>query len=59
MPLKFYGSLLSQPCRAIWIFLKANEIPYEFKFIDMTKGMLLNIECDNIQINYCELILIN
>jgi glutathione S-transferase len=50
MLLKFYGSLLSQPCRAIWIFLKANKIPYEFKFIDMTKGMLLNIGCDTFKI---------
>jgi hypothetical protein len=42
MPLKFYGNLLSQPCRAVIIFLKANQIPYEFKFVDMAKGMLLN-----------------
>lgn len=47
MPLKFYGNLLSQPCRAIFIFLKANQIPYEFKFIDMAKGMLLGTGCNN------------
>jgi glutathione S-transferase len=47
MPLKFYGNLLSQPSRAIFIFLKANQIPYEFKFIDMAKGMLLNTGCNN------------
>jgi hypothetical protein len=47
MSLKFYGNLLSQPCRAIFLFLKANEIPYEFKFVDMAQGMLLNIGSDN------------
>jgi glutathione S-transferase len=47
MPLKLYGNLLSQPCRAIFIFLKANQIPYEFKFINMAKGMLLSTGCNN------------
>ncbi|XP_023707304.1 glutathione S-transferase theta-1 [Cryptotermes secundus] len=48
MTLKFYGNLLSQPCRAIFIFLKANQIPYEFKFIDMTKGEHLSEEYEKL-----------
>jgi glutathione S-transferase len=44
MPLKLYGNLLSQPCRAVFMLLKASKIPYEFKFVDMAKGMLLSID---------------
>jgi len=47
MSLKLYGNLLSQPVRAIFLLLKANGIPYEFKFVDMAKGMLLSIGCGN------------
>jgi glutathione S-transferase len=47
MPLKLYGNLLSQPVRAVFLFLKANGIPYEFKFVDIAKGMLLSVGCDN------------
>lgn len=46
MPLKLYGNLLSQPSRAVFMLLKANQIPHEFKFVDMAKGMVLdNTEC--------------
>jgi hypothetical protein len=48
MALKLYGNLLSQPSRAVFLLLKANGIPYEFKFLDMTKGMVLIIGCDNV-----------
>ena len=37
--LKFYNDLLSQPVRAIWIFLKANKIPFEDIQISLLKGM--------------------
>jgi glutathione S-transferase len=48
MSLKLYGNLLSQPCRAIFMLLKACQIPYEFELVDMAKGMLLNnTECSN------------
>jgi len=40
MSLKLYGNLLSQPVRAIFLFLKVNGIPHEFKFVDLAKGML-------------------
>jgi len=44
MSLKLYGNLLSQPVRAIFLLLKANGIPYEFKFVDMAKGEHLSEE---------------
>ena len=47
MSVKLYGNLLSQPVRAIFMFLKANGIPHEFKFVDIAKGMLLSVGCDN------------
>jgi len=46
MSLKLYGNLLSQPVRAVLLFLKANGIPYEFKFVNMAKGMFLSVGCD-------------
>ena len=47
MLLKLYGNLLSQPARAVFVFLKANGIPHEFKLVDIAKGMLLSIGCDS------------
>ncbi|EDV23103.1 expressed hypothetical protein [Trichoplax adhaerens] len=34
----FYGHLASQPCRAVQLFMKANNIPFNFHLIDLTKG---------------------
>lgn len=38
MSLKFYTNMLSQPCRAVALFLKINGIPHDTKFVDMAKG---------------------
>lgn len=37
-PVKFYFDLLSQPCRALYIFLEAAKIPYEAVPISLLKG---------------------
>ncbi|XP_078043965.1 glutathione S-transferase theta-1 [Augochlora pura] len=37
MALKFYYDLLSQPSRALYIFLKASNIPFEKKLINLMK----------------------
>ena len=36
--LKFYADLMSQPCRAVCMFLKINNIPFEDKGIKIHKG---------------------
>ncbi|XP_025893507.1 glutathione S-transferase theta-1-like [Nothoprocta perdicaria] len=38
MSLKLYLDLLSQPCRALYLFAKCNNIPFEFKRVDVMKG---------------------
>ncbi|KDR15740.1 Glutathione S-transferase theta-1 [Zootermopsis nevadensis] len=48
MPLKLYGNLLSQPSRAVFMLLKANQIPHEFKFVDMAKGEHLSEEYEKL-----------
>lgn len=48
MSLKLYGNLLSQPARAIFLFLKANGIPHEFKFVDLAKGEHLSEEYEKL-----------
>ncbi|UJR37531.1 hypothetical protein I4U23_030233 [Adineta vaga] len=37
MPLAFYYDLMSQPCRALYIFLKMTDIPFESKEIALRK----------------------
>ncbi|XP_069703062.1 glutathione S-transferase theta-1 [Periplaneta americana] len=48
MSLKFYTNLLSQPCRAVTLFLKVNNIPHEFKFVDMAKGEHMSEEYEKL-----------
>lgn len=36
--LKYYYNLLSQPSRALYMFMKKAEIPFEGKVIDLMKG---------------------
>jgi hypothetical protein len=46
MSLKLYTNLLSQPGRAVFLFLKANGIPFEFKLVNIAKGTFLSVGCD-------------
>lgn len=36
--MELYLDLRSQPCRSVFMFAKLNEIPFDFKLIDLAKG---------------------
>lgn len=38
MALKLYYDLVSQPCRAVFIFLKVNNIPFDAKHVILQKS---------------------
>ncbi|XP_063271988.1 glutathione S-transferase theta-1-like isoform X2 [Prinia subflava] len=38
MGLELYLDLLSQPCRALYIFARSNNIPFELKRVQLAKG---------------------
>ncbi|XP_032931718.1 glutathione S-transferase theta-2B [Catharus ustulatus] len=38
MGLELYLDLRSQPCRALYIFARSNNIPFEFKHVELAKG---------------------
>ncbi|XP_038618852.1 glutathione S-transferase theta-2-like [Tachyglossus aculeatus] len=42
MGLQLYLNLLSQPCRAVYIFAKKNRIPFELKTLDYLSGQHLS-----------------
>ena len=40
--LKYYYDLMSQPSRAVYIFLKMNNIPFEENAVALRKGRVLH-----------------
>ena len=39
--LKFFFDPVSQPSRAVWIFLDANQIPYHSCLVEIAKGIMV------------------
>uniref|UniRef100_H9GJT1 glutathione transferase n=1 Tax=Anolis carolinensis TaxID=28377 RepID=H9GJT1_ANOCA len=50
MVLELYLDLLSQPCRAVYLFAKKNNIPFMMKSIEMLKGQVFSEEFNKINI---------
>ncbi|XP_015264481.1 PREDICTED: glutathione S-transferase theta-1-like [Gekko japonicus] len=50
MVLELYLDLLSQPCRAVYIFAKKNNIPFKVKSIEMLKGQQFSEEINKVNI---------
>ncbi|XP_048370534.1 glutathione S-transferase theta-1-like [Sphaerodactylus townsendi] len=50
MVLELYLDLLSQPCRAVYIFAKKNSIPFVVKNIEMLKGQQYSEEINKVNV---------
>ncbi|XP_072099839.1 glutathione S-transferase theta-1-like [Mobula birostris] len=48
MALQLYGDLSSQPCRSVYIFLKKNAIPFEYKEVQLIMGEQYSAEFQKI-----------
>ena len=49
--LKFYADLMSQPCRAVYLFLKMNNVPYE------DKGVKIHLDGNLLHVNQTDRVL--
>nr|XP_044988466.1 glutathione S-transferase theta-2-like isoform X2 [Jaculus jaculus] len=50
MGLELYVDLLSQPCRAVYIFAKKNGIPFQLHTVELLKGQHMTQEFSNISV---------
>ncbi|XP_046904241.1 glutathione S-transferase theta-1a [Hypomesus transpacificus] len=50
MPLELYLDLHSQPCRSVFLFAKKNDIPFEFKFVDLASGQHYSEDFGNVSL---------
>uniref|UniRef100_A0A8D0HFN7 glutathione transferase n=1 Tax=Sphenodon punctatus TaxID=8508 RepID=A0A8D0HFN7_SPHPU len=50
MVVELYLDLLCQPCRSVYIFAKKNNIPFEFKHVELLKGEHLCEEFDKVNL---------
>uniref|UniRef100_A0A8C0GCA5 GST N-terminal domain-containing protein n=1 Tax=Chelonoidis abingdonii TaxID=106734 RepID=A0A8C0GCA5_CHEAB len=50
MVVELFLDLLSQPCRAVFIFAKKNNIPFEFKHVELLKGHHLSEEFGKVNV---------
>uniref|UniRef100_A0A8C0RRH2 glutathione transferase n=1 Tax=Canis lupus familiaris TaxID=9615 RepID=A0A8C0RRH2_CANLF len=53
MGLELYLDLVSQPCRAVYIFAKRNGIPFELRPVDIFRGQLVSKDFSQIN-NLCK-----
>ncbi|XP_074868667.1 glutathione S-transferase theta-4 [Carettochelys insculpta] len=50
MGVELFLDLLSQPCRALFMFAKKNNIPFEFKHVELLKGQHLSEEFGKVNV---------
>uniref|UniRef100_A0A8C3H5H9 GST N-terminal domain-containing protein n=1 Tax=Chrysemys picta bellii TaxID=8478 RepID=A0A8C3H5H9_CHRPI len=50
MVVELFLDLRSQPCRALFIFAKKNNIPFEFKDVELLKGHHLSEEFGKVNV---------